>query len=560
MGSESPYLLDPIENFCAISGHSTLIINNKLYITTGYAPVIDNGTTRIASSPWIREIDLTGAFDLDRVASVTNILPPSIVPVNIPDNQGASFWWDPTSSSIIYTQGGGTIEGSGGVIRDERLVSFGRPGKSWVGKYNSANSSFETWEEIDTPLLGQTGQVSSLRRYFDPIGRKGYIYGGSIVGEGGGQRNQILIYDAVEQSWTNRTTPYGLFDDVGTAVSYRTTAGKILGIVFGGTLNGTPLSMETILIYDAETDTWYRQRTNGAPPIARSHFCATTIKAPDNSSTQILVYGGFGEQHPSDIFALSLPSFTWVRLEEKSPDFLPGPGVRLQPACEVVNDRFFTIFGGRSLVGGDTANCDTDQNALFMYDLTERDWISSYDPDARGYNIPQPVYAAIGGNSKGSATMTAPPDGFATPTMAELFALTTPSTTSTNAPDPTVTNPPPAETGASEGKKSSAGGIAGGVIGGLAVLAVIGFLFFKYKKKHSRDLATLPFVEPPPPPPHQRPEIVEAPTSRPYAAEVDAFPARPPIMELNGDGLLKPYGGPPIELPVVELPADPTKR
>ncbi|RVD87246.1 uncharacterized protein DFL_001488 [Arthrobotrys flagrans] len=558
MTTRSPYLLDPIDNFCAISGHSTLLIDNKLYITTGYAPVIENGTTRVASSPWIRVIDLNEPFNLNQTASVTTILPPSIVPVNIPDNQGASFWWDPEGSTIIYTQGGATIEGSGGVIRDANLVSFGRPGKSWTGGYNSANDSFETWEEIDTPFLGQTGQTFSLRRFFDPVKRKGYIYGGAVVGDGGGDWNQILTYDAVQQSWTNQTTPYGNFDSVGAAVPFTTTTGKVLGIVFGGTLNGTPLSMETIFIHDTETDNWYRQRTNGSPPIPRGHFCATVIKAQDGTSTQILVFGGFGEGHPSDIFALSLPSFTWIQLEERSPDFLPGPGIRLQPSCDVVNNRFFTIFGGRSLVGGDTANCDTQQNALFMYDLTEREWIIDYDPALRDYTIPEPVYQAIGGNSSGGATMIEPPQGFAAPTMAELFAITTPATTTSSSPTGTETTIPPTETSASGGKKASPGAIAGGVIAGvIIVIGALAWLYFR-RKNRVRNLPGLPFAEPPPPPP--RAGIGEVPTDRAYAVEVDAFPPRPEIMELNGNGILKPHGGPPIELPVMELPVDPNKR
>ncbi|KAF3272388.1 hypothetical protein TWF970_010110 [Orbilia oligospora] len=480
MTTRSPYLLDPIENFCAISGHSSLVLDNKLYITTGYAPVIENGTTRIASSPWIRVIDLNEPFNLNRTASVTTILPPSIVPVNIPDNQGASFWWDPTSLTIIYTQGGGTVEG--GVIRDANLVSFGRPGKSWLGRYNSGNDSFETWGEIDTPFLGQTGQVSSLRNFFDPVGRKGYIYGGDVVGEGGGQRNQVVTYDAVQQSWTNQTTPYGAFDSVGAAIPFTTTAGDVLGILFGGTLNGTPLSMETIFIHDTTTDNWYRQRTNGSPPVSRGHFCATAIKAPDN----------------------------------------------------------------------------TNQNALFMYDLTEREWIIDYDPALRDYDIPEPVYRAIGGNSSGYATVTEPPKGFAEPTMAELFAITTPAATTSSPPTGTETNIPPTTTSAPEQKKANVGGIVGGVVAGLVI--VIGALVWLYfrKKKRNQNLPDLPFAQPPPPPP--RAEIGGYPAVRPYAVEVDAFPLRPEIMELNGNGILKPHGGPPIELPVMELPGDPTKR
>ncbi|KAK6342382.1 hypothetical protein TWF718_007782 [Orbilia javanica] len=557
MTTQSPYLLDPIDNFCAISGHSSLVINDKLVITTGYAPVTENGTNRVASSPWIRVIDLSKSFNLNKTASVTTILPPSIVPVNIPNNQGASFWWDPQSESVIYTQGSGTVEGSGGVIRDENLISFGRPGKSWTGKFNFGNDSFESWKEIDTPLLGQTGQVASLRRFYDPRARKGFIYGGDVVGEGGGGRNQVLTYDAVERSWENKTTPFGHFDNVGVAVPYTAVSGKVLGIVFGGALNGTPLSMETMFIHDTETDNWYRQQTNGSPPSQRGHFCATVIQGPDGTSTQILVYGGFGDGHPSDVFALSLPSFTWIRLVERSPDFLPGPGVRLQPSCDIVDERFLTIFGGRSLVGGDTANCDKQQNALFMYDLNAGEWIIDYEPPTwnRGYRIPEPVYNVIGGNSSGYATLTEPPEGFAQPTMAELFALTAPATTSSSLPTGTETNIPPGETNApAEGKKVNVAGIAGGVVAGaIIVIGALVWLFFR-KKNKLKNLPYLPFAAPPPSPP--RAEIGEGVR---YPVEADAFPLRPEIIELNGRSILKAHSGPPVELPGTGLPEDPKK-
>ncbi|KAK6331357.1 hypothetical protein TWF730_004438 [Orbilia blumenaviensis] len=546
MTTQSPYLLDPIDNFCAISGHSSLVLGNKLYITTGYAHVLENGTNRAASSPWIRSIDLNEPFNLNRTASVTTILPPSLVPVNIPNNQGASFWWDPEASSVIYAQGGGTFEGSGGIIRDANLVSFGRPGKSWTATYNAANNSLGRWGEIDTPFLGLTGQVSSLRRFFDPVTRKGYIYGGSVVSPDGGPRNQVLTYDAIRNSWTNQTS-LGIFDDVGAAVSYRTVGGKLLGIIFGGSLNGTPLTMETVFIHDTEGDKWYQQRTNGSPPNARAHFCATTIQAPDDSSMQIFIYGGFGDGHPSDIFTLSLPSFTWSRLEEISPDLLPGPGPRLQPVCEMVNNRFFTIFGGRSLAGGDPAICDVQQNALFMYDLVEKEWIMDYDASTQDYSVPEPVYRVIGGNSSGYATMTQPPGGYAEAAIAELFS--TPS--ATYSPLPTETSAP------SKSKGPNIAGIAGGVVGAVVILAGILVWWYFRRRARRRNLAEFPFITPPPPP---RPDIVEAPSDRPHASEFDAFPPRPEIMELNGIGILKPHNGPPVELAVMEFPAHANKQ
>ncbi|RVD82193.1 uncharacterized protein DFL_006626 [Arthrobotrys flagrans] len=49
--SESPYTLDPFDNFRAINGHQTLLLDDKLYITPGFARVyVSPGVNRTASN------------------------------------------------------------------------------------------------------------------------------------------------------------------------------------------------------------------------------------------------------------------------------------------------------------------------------------------------------------------------------------------------------------------------------------------------------------------------------------------------------------------------------
>ncbi|KAF3219474.1 hypothetical protein TWF106_002197 [Orbilia oligospora] len=479
--SENPYTLDPFDNFCAISGHQTLFLGEKLYITPGFARVyISPDVNRTASSPWIRVIDLSSSFSLDQTRSVSSVLPTSIIPVDIPNVQVPAFWFDSFSSSIIYAQGVPTVEG--GVIRDPSLRSFGSRGKSWIGNYDSRNQSFAPWEEVDTPFNEQRGLASSFRKVFDPVKRKGYIYGGSVQPDDGSTRipnRQLLTYDAATMIWTNGTTEPGVFDVFGTAIPYRAPRGELLSLIFGGRLNDAQLDMDTIYIHDTESNTWHKQRTNGPMPNGRQHFCAIPITSADNSSTQVIIYGGLGSGPYSDIFALSLPSFTWTRLEASSPDLLPGPSSRLQPTCNIINNHILAVFGGRNLADGDTARCDNNQNALFMYDLNEREWIMNYNASNKAiYRVPEDVYRAIGGNEFGGATRNGPPDGFDTPQLDELFGAKTSQT-------PPIESDTP-QTGSSRTNRRSPniGAIVGGVVGGIIIAAiVIAYLIWRRRRK-----------------------------------------------------------------------------
>ncbi|KAK6504642.1 hypothetical protein TWF481_006581 [Arthrobotrys musiformis] len=513
--SDSPYTVDPFDNFCAISGHQTLLIDKKLYVTPRFAQIyISPGVNRTASSPWVRVIDLSTSFSLNETRSVSTVLPTSIIPVNIPNVQVPVFWFDVFSSSIIYAQGVPTVEG--GVIRDSSLRSFGFRGKSRIGNYNTQNQSFAPWEETDTPFPGQNGLASSFRKVFDPIKRKGYLYGGSVQPDDGSPRTpnrQLLTYDAATKIWTNGTTEPGVFDGFGTAIPYRTSQGALLSLIFGGSLNGTQLDMGTIYIHDTETNIWHQQRTNGATPNGRLQFCATPITSSDNSSMQIIVYGGFGSVSSSDINSLSIPSFTWTRLEASSPEFLPGPSLRLQPTCNIINNHILAIFGGRNLAGGDTARCDFNQSALFMYNLNERQWLLDYNSsDEAAYGVPKDVSAVIGGNELGGATLNAPPEGFDTPELAELFSTGT-STSPSGEPDASLPSP-------QSQNSSKTGAIVGGTLGGIVAIAVALAIIFWRRKK---------------------PKAAED-----YPLSSDGLPRRPGIEEIQYSGVEE------ISLPIME--------
>ncbi|EPS38006.1 hypothetical protein H072_8264 [Dactylellina haptotyla CBS 200.50] len=351
MAASSPYNGDPFSRYCALSGQQSLLLGEKLFITGGYFVQTPNRT--VSAGPWFRIIDLRTSFALNQLESSTDILPPSVYPPTVPIVQNGVFWFDSLTSSIFYSQGASTVDG--GIFKNVAQHTDAVNGKSWTAEYNPTNTSLGLWRQIDTPFNGQTGAAVSRRTFYDGVARKGYIYGGWVTTGGNNVfTDEFLTYDAATSIWTNSTIPYGRMDGQGAGIPFRTADGRILAIIFGGLLNGTPVAI------------------NDDGLCSRGFFCSSMISAPDNSSHQILVYSGLpssGDAEYTDIWALSLPSFTWIQIQAS----------------------------------------DTEE-----------------------YRIPEVIFNAIGGNSSRYATLTAPPGGFADPEMTSIFALAAPTNPSNN--------------------------------------------------------------------------------------------------------------------------------
>ncbi|KAK7941356.1 uncharacterized protein PG986_013743, partial [Apiospora aurea] len=86
------------------------------------------------------------------------------------------------------------------------------------------------------------------------------------------------------------------------------------------------VSMNQVSIFDVATigtsnaaNGWMSQTITGAAPLPRVDFCVVSVSAPDDSSFNIFLYGGWDHTknaYYDDIWVLSLPSFTWVKIYE----------------------------------------------------------------------------------------------------------------------------------------------------------------------------------------------------------------------------------------------------
>ncbi|KAI9760283.1 MAG: hypothetical protein M1840_002574 [Geoglossum simile] len=242
----------------------------------------------------------------------------------------------------------------------------------------------------------------------------------------------------------------------------------------GGAVVRTLIPMDAIEVFDVATldsgdGTWYKQKTSGEIPQPRIDACVVATTAPDNSSTNIYLYGGRNDTVIFDqIYVLSLPSFKWI---------FEGTSPRFGMTCHLMGERQLITVGGYSSMNL-TSGCDWEDKGVGVYDLSTLLWGSRFLADAGDYTVPTPVVSAIGGSINGSATMTSPLAGYTKPAFGHLF---------NKAINPNPPTPPPQTSTPAAGPNK--GAIAGGVVGGIAGLFIIaGAILFIVRRRRPRPV------------------------------------------------------------------------
>lgn len=172
--------------------------------------------------------------------------------------------------------------------------------------------------------------------------------------------------------------------------------------------------LSEIFVYDIASSTWHLQKAKGDVPDPRTEFCAGVSAAPDDSSFQITIHGGWntglisGERRPyNDVYVLSIPAFRWIKIKDSNnPDLLgtDEPG-RNRHKCNVWNERQLIVSGGLITKGTeDVANftylnkdCNDTYPPFKVLDTSTYSWRSSFDPSLENYTVPAVVTEIIGG-------------------------------------------------------------------------------------------------------------------------------------------------------------------
>jgi hypothetical protein len=263
----------------------------------------------------------------------------------------------------------------------------------------------------------------------------------------------------------------------------------------GGT-NETFNQMNIIDVFDIATSKWYKQSTSGNSPAIRVNACAVVFSAPDGSSHNIYMYGGqnlipYGNQKQySDMWILTVPSFTWIKVDTKDQ---PLPPARAGMTCDAYNGQIVVVGG---YVGADVS-CDSP--GVYVFDAYKLSWTNKFKgsatKSAAAYSVPQLVVNEIGGDSAGGATVSVPqvspdPDSpFATPIKPSDYPY------ATFVPHESASA---ASAGGQSGSGSNGGGggtnvgaIVGGIIGGIAILVGLAFLgMYLFYRRRVKQLRT----------------------------------------------------------------------
>lgn len=218
---------------------------------------------------------------------------------------------------------------------------------------------------------------------------------------------------------------------------------------------------------------WYMQPASGDIPPAREDSCAVGFAAPDNSSYQVFAYGGRNQNDAyDDMYALSLPSFTWTRI-------YAGTSPRWGHTCARVNGAQMLTAGG-SPNPANVSSCDWETRGVAVYDFAQQQWGSRYTVAAQAgkYQVAPLVARAIGGNGGGGATKMAPSMAWSSEPLANLFGQHATAA---------------AGSGSSSGSGLSGGAIAGIVIGVVAFVAIVAalvmFLVVRPRRRRSKAAA-----------------------------------------------------------------------
>ncbi|KAF7556327.1 hypothetical protein G7Z17_g1544 [Cylindrodendrum hubeiense] len=347
----------------------------------------------------------------------------------------------------------------------------------------------------------------------------------------------MLTYNMTERTWANEST-VPLNSPTGTWISGQALcvpgfgSSSLVFVIGGQTTPRTSAArvdadftdFSNITFYDPVQKEWYWQEASGDVPRGRELFCAVGVQGKD--TYDIYVYGGLDRATGtlSDVSVLSIPSFQWFSIDVSSPP-------RMHHACALVGKSQMLVSGG---ITGEWVWDQPDPwaQALGVFDLKTWEWSDKYDADAAAYDSPDTI---LDWYNKGNYYSV----DWSSDAVKEMFGTATVFSNSSSSSDSDSDSGSDSDSSSSSSSSSTpVGAIAGGTIGGVAVLALAGVAFFLWRRKQRKNAATQPQELPPGTPKQELSSETQSPT--PKVEEV--IPANP--IELPGDREHKP-----IELP-----------
>ncbi|KAK9771907.1 putative Peptidase A1 domain-containing protein [Seiridium cardinale] len=472
--------LDPINNFCSRWYHQSQVKNDILFIDGGIASFserepFDNYADSATGKPAAHDdrLDYTGP-----VVTGTNIYTITVdlrtswnwktniseVPLNKSVSSG-------TSNLVPIVQSGALFHG---LPDDPHIYLYG-------GATPDINTSFANWQRPTTSqytlwgLNTDTNDWTQHDVFLDAPERPSWGASAEAPEHGlafylNGLRNNM----SSATTYSSNVAPSNLGGLVVLDLNDLTVPPLIIDSAF---------NMGEVDIFNVEAATqsnssssnidWASQKTQGDVPDPRVDFCTTIVAAPDNSSFNIYMYGGWD---PTQNQALDE---IWV---------YEGTLPRFGHTCHLVGGRQMITIGGTNLTNYPT-NCDWEWMSVAILDLTEMAWGSIYDSNKAPYQVNHQISTLVGGGSDGAATKLLPDGGWTSSMVAQLFTGTT-NQSAPYSPSGAISSSNPS-TGSDSGV--NIGAIVGGTVGGAVLVALLGLqLWWLRRRRRQRQRAAAP--------------------------------------------------------------------
>ncbi|KAH6668553.1 hypothetical protein F5X68DRAFT_236570 [Plectosphaerella plurivora] len=341
----------------------------------------------------------------------------------------------------------------------------------------NGGGTWGAWEEVNLPPDSKFDeyQVMSHAAYASSKDT-GFAFGGRIDMDKFSE--QFLSFNFTTQVLTSHDLPSPLSD----AEERRLWGARAIfvpnyglnGLVFllggvSGSINdaGAYQPFTRVWFMDPVTTKWHKQETTATSdgfPYGRHQHCLVGV-AGANNTYEIYMFGGANNEKRivyDDVYVLSLPSFTWSRAGRVDED-----EARYGQACAIVGNSQLLTWGGLTFGEWNDTYLERDpwRQGLKIFDLNTFEWPPGYNAQASPYKAHSKVVAAR------STPAVLASD------VREFFETNGTEPPSENDPEPSSTTP--------------VGAIVGGVVGGVALIAIAAAIwFFVSRRRRTRTRST----------------------------------------------------------------------
>ncbi|KAF6823127.1 kelch repeat protein [Colletotrichum musicola] len=472
---------------------TAFVIGQYLYVDGGWVNLTSrNDNKRKDWSNITFSIDLSGSWRPDDVQA-RQIRKPA------PTTGRQAYFLDASSNNTVYGWGG-LIEGDNPTSRTPlgKFVADGSGGGSWSTEFESQASHVG----LDSLSRSHGGAVASTP--------EGGFYFGGMWEKTAKSSPGVWIPDyfqfnstSPKTAWVNHTNsengPFSPSSPSRTlyaaSAHYIPDFGNGLIIIIGGSTyspesgKSEDLGSETLWLLDPVTNKWYSQKTTGDKPRPQRRWPCTVGAPSRNGTYEIFMFGGKDDDdHFDDVSILSLPGFVWKGANSQAK---AGTG-RAFMSCVRAGNRQMIV------VGGDSRRAiDTFPKGLGVFDMTDLIWKDSYDAGAAETTSRMHSICLLG--NRGVAD-------FKDHGLKDLFN----SSRSQEPSDSKETQLP-------------VGAIAGGVVGGVSLVALVLAVILILRRRRKRRAQVAPPADVYPTDtkrPHMGPAAVSYVSEMPAASNV----------------------------------------